>query len=124
MSDEEENNEEEEKEEEEGEEEEDEEKEDGEDAEKEDGEEEEKAAAENNTVKDKQTAPESTSKFETEKLVPSNEIKLDLANGIQNISPLTLSAFLLRKQRVYYQSWLKSIVIWTHSAQSSIEHYQ
>lgn len=99
MSDEEENNEEEEKEEEEGEEEEDEEKEDGEDEEKEDEEEEEKEDEENNTVKDKKTDTESTSKFETEKLVPSNEIKLDLANGIQNISPLTLSDIPVEKPK-------------------------
>ena len=83
MSDEEENNEEEEDE--------DEEKEDGEDEEKEDEEEEEKEDEDNNKVKEKKTDTESTSKFGTEKLVPSNEIKLDLANGIQNSSPLTLS---------------------------------
>ena len=82
MSDEEENNEEEEDE--------DEEKEDGEDEEKEDEEEEEKEDEDNNKVKEKKTDTESTSKFGTEKLV-SNEIKLDLANGIQNSSPLTLS---------------------------------
>ena len=116
MSDEEENNEEEEDE--------DEEKEDGEDEEKEDEEEEEKEDEDNNKVKEKKTDTESTSKFGTEKLVPSNEIKLDLANGIQNSSPLTLSDIPVEQPRVYYQSWLKSIVIWTHSVQSSTEHYK